>query len=89
MAPIHRVKILWDSPQAGKEPYDSMYPIGDIAYHARGGKAAPEGIPGRAAISGGRVDIRFGMDNEDNLYILSKVDGTIREVVGATISQDK
>ncbi len=89
MAPIHRVKILWDSPQAGKEPYDSMYPIGDIAYHARGGKSVPEGIPGRATISGGRVDIRFGMDNEDNLYILSKVDGAIREVVGATISQDK
>jgi hypothetical protein len=45
------------------------------------------GLPGRATISGGRVDIRLGMDSEDNLYILSKVDGTIREVVGATVSQ--
>ncbi len=41
------------------------------------------------AVSGGRVDIRLGMDNEENLYILSKVDGTIREVVGATVSQEK
>jgi hypothetical protein len=87
MAPIHRIKIAWDSPQAGKEPYDSMYPIGEIAYRARGGKAVDTGLPGRATISGGRVDIRLGMDSEDNLYILSKVDGTIREVVGATVSQ--
>jgi hypothetical protein len=87
MTPIHRIKIVWDSPQAGKEPYDSIYQIGEVAYRARGGNAVPTDLPGRAAISGGRVDIRFGMDNEENLYILSKVDGTIREVVGATVSQ--
>jgi hypothetical protein len=86
MTPIHRIKIVWDSPQAGKEPYDSIYQIGEIAYRARGGKAVETGLPGRAMISGGRVDIRLGMDNEENFYILSKVDGTIREVVGATIS---
>ena len=89
MAPIHRIKIVWDSPQAGKEPYDSMYPIGEIAYRARGGKAVETGLPGRAMVSGGRVDIRLSMDDEENLYILSKVDGTIREVVGATVSQGK
>lgn len=89
MAPIHRIKIVWDSPQAGKEPYDSMFPIGEIAYRVRGGKAVETGLPGRATISGGRVDIRLSMDNEENFYILSKVDGTIREVVGATLSQEK
>lgn len=87
MTPIHRIKIAWDSAQAGKEAYDSMFPIGEIAYRARGGKAVDTGLPGRAMISGGRVDIRLGIDNERNLYILSKVDGTIREVVGATMSQ--
>lgn len=89
MAPIHRIKIVWDSPQAGKEPYDSMWPIGEIAYRARGGKAVDTGLPGRATISGGRVDIRLGMDNEENIYILSKVDGTIREIVGATMGPEK
>jgi hypothetical protein len=86
MAPIHRVNIVWDGSENPAKAYDSMYPIGTIAYHARGGKAVAEGIPGRATISGGRVDIRFCMDGEGNIYILSKVDGMIREVVGATLN---
>jgi hypothetical protein len=59
-----------------------MAPITEIAYHARGGKAA--GLPGQAVISGGRSDIRFCMDRQGELYILSKSDGMIRAVVGAT-----
>jgi hypothetical protein len=86
MAAIHRVNIIWDGSTDPKKVYDSMYPIGTIAYHSRGGKGVPEGIPGRATISGGRVDIRFGMDADGNLYILSKADGVIREVVGADIN---
>jgi hypothetical protein len=58
-----------------------MAPITEIAYHARGGKEP--GLPGRAVISGGRSDIHFCMDNEGELYILSKSDGMIRVVVGA------
>jgi mono/diheme cytochrome c family protein len=51
-------------------------------YRARGGRG--EALPGAAAVSGrGRVDIRFAVDNEGELYILTKSDGMIRKVVGA------
>ena len=51
-------------------------------YRARGGKG--EGLPGAAAVSGrGRVDFRFAVDNDGELYILTKSDGMIRKVVGA------
>lgn len=52
------------------------------SYRARGGTG--EALPGAAAVSGrGRVDYRFAVDNEGELYILTKSDGMIREVVGA------
>jgi hypothetical protein len=76
MAAMHEVQITWD-----KQQYSTMAPITETAYHARGGKAA--GLPGQAVISGGRSDIRFCMDREGELYILSKSDGMIRAVVGA------
>ena len=51
-------------------------------YRARGGKGAA--LPGMGAISGrGRVDVRFAVDNDGELYILTKSDGMIRKVVGA------
>jgi mono/diheme cytochrome c family protein len=51
-------------------------------YRERGGKG--EALPGMAAIAGrGRVDFRFAMDNDGELYILTKSDGMIRKVVGA------
>ncbi len=51
-------------------------------YRARGGKG--EALPGMGAQAGrGRVDIRFGIDNDGELYILTKSDGMIRKVVGA------
>jgi mono/diheme cytochrome c family protein len=52
------------------------------AYRARGGKG--EALPGMGAMAGrGRVDLRFAVDNEGELYILTKSDGMIRKVVGA------
>jgi mono/diheme cytochrome c family protein len=55
------------------------------AYHARGGKGAE--LPGAAQISGrGRVDLRFAVDEAGELYILTKPDGMIRKVVGATVT---
>jgi Glucose / Sorbosone dehydrogenase len=81
MAKMHEVQIVWDKPGGGNEQYSAMAPITEAAYHARGGKE--EGLPGRAVISGGRSDIRFCMDREGELYILSKSDGMIRAVVGA------
>jgi mono/diheme cytochrome c family protein len=51
-------------------------------YRARGGKG--EAIPGIGAMAGrGRVDLRFAVDNDGELYILTKSDGMIRKVVGA------
>jgi mono/diheme cytochrome c family protein len=51
-------------------------------YRARGGKG--EALPGFGAQAGrGRVDLRFGVDNDGELYILTKSDGMIRKVVGA------
>jgi hypothetical protein len=82
MATIHEVKIVWDKPGGGKEEYATLSPVTEVAYHARGGTAP--GLPGLAVIAGGRADIRFCMDGEGELYILSKSDGMIRKVVGAT-----
>ncbi len=55
-------------------------------YRARGGRG--EQLPGTAAVSGrGRVDFRFAVDNDGELYILTKSDGMIRSVVGARPSR--
>jgi hypothetical protein len=50
-------------------------------YRTRGGRG--DELPGAAAISGrGRVDMRFAEDNAGELYILTKSDGMIRQVIG-------
>ena len=50
-------------------------------YRRRGGRG--DALPGVGAQSGrGRVDLRFGIDNDGELYILTKSDGMIRKVVG-------
>jgi len=73
------VKLRWD-----KSTFDTMFPIVGIAYHTRGGKI--EKLPGRALVSGeGRADAQFAVDAAGELYILTKTDGTIRAVVGATV----
>ena len=84
MAPLHAVKILWTRPDGVKELYGSMAPVTATAYHARGGKGAT--LPGRARVAGGRSDIHFLIDGAGELYILSKSDGVIRAVVGATMN---
>jgi Glucose / Sorbosone dehydrogenase len=84
MAPLHAVKILWTRPDGAKELYGSMAPVTATAYHARGGKGAT--LPGRARVAGGRSDIHFLIDGAGELYILSKSDGVIRAVVGATMN---
>jgi hypothetical protein len=83
MAPLHVVNILWDKPGGSQETYGSMAPVTTVAYHTRGGKG--ETLPGRARVSGGRSDIHFLTDDAGELYIMSKSDGVIRAVVGATL----
>ena len=78
MAEMHLVRIAAD-----QEVYATMAPINEKVYHARGGKA--EHLPGFGRVAGGRSDIRFGLDLDGELYIMSKSDGMIRSVVGATV----
>ena len=67
LAPIHEV-------DAG------LRRLTDAAFRARGGRG--EGLPGAAAVAGrGRVDMRFADDHDGELYVLTKSDGTIRQVV--------
>ena len=50
-------------------------------FRARGGRG--ESLPGAAAVSGrGRVDVRFAEDEAGELYVLTKSDGMIRQIVG-------
>jgi glucose/arabinose dehydrogenase len=77
MAAMHEIKIAWND-----EVYGTMAPITESVYHNRGGQA--EHLPGYARVSGGRSDIRFAVDSDGELYILTKSDGMIRAIVGAT-----
>ena len=55
--------------------------LAEETFRARGGRG--EALPGAAAVSGrGRVDMRFAEDGEGELYVLTKSDGMIRQVVG-------
>ncbi|MCC7043884.1 MAG: PQQ-dependent sugar dehydrogenase [Acidobacteria bacterium] len=59
----------------------------EATYRSRGGLGAT--IPGVARVSGaGRVDVRLAVDNEGELYLLTKTDGAIRKVVGVSGSLD-
>jgi hypothetical protein len=82
MAPLHEVRIVWDGPEGKGETFPSMMPIATIAYHKRGGLGEP--LPGSAKVAKTRTDVRFAVDNAGELYLLTKSDGTIREVTGAS-----
>jgi mono/diheme cytochrome c family protein len=54
-------------------------------YRSRGGKTPA--LPGFARVSGpGRVDVRLATDEQGELYVLTKPDGMIRKIVGASVS---
>jgi hypothetical protein len=87
LAQIHEIKFLWDnpndSPDAGKQLYDTMFPINEVTYHFRGGKE--EHLASRQRVANqGRADARLAIDGNGELYMYSKSDGMIRQVVGAT-----
>ena len=59
--------------------------VTEVTYRKRGGAGAA--LPGMGAVAGrGRVDFRFAMDGDGELYILTKSDGMIRKVVGADVA---
>ena len=71
LAPIHEMET-------------GLRGIVEQVYRSRGGKG--ETLPGASQISGrGRVDLRFAIDDAGELYLLTKPDGMIRKVVGATV----
>jgi hypothetical protein len=95
MAAIHQIDVSWDNPatQAGETVYSldtssnavrgPMHQIVRDAYVARGGMEP--NLPGGAAVTGsfGRADIRIQVDENGELYIISKSDGMIRYIVEA------
>lgn len=88
LATAHALDVRWDdpadSPNQGVRQFPTMFPVALTAYTARGGKD-PD-LPGRSTVSGpGRADIRFAVDAAGELYILSKADGMIRAITGATV----
>jgi hypothetical protein len=84
---MHEVKVRWndpsDSPDAGMKAYDSMFPIVEAAYHARGGKM-PHLATRSDLVFGGRADVRFSVDASGELYLYSKSDGMFRRVIGGS-----
>jgi hypothetical protein len=89
-ARFYPITFVWDNPSdapdAGKEAYDSMWPINELVYHQRGGQA--EHLPARQKVANqGRADARLAMDWSGELYIYSKSDGMIRQVVGGGVKK--
>jgi hypothetical protein len=86
LAKYYDVKFAWDnpndSPDGGKQTYDTMFPINEMTYHFRGGKE--EHLASRQKVANqGRADARLAVDGSGELYIYSKSDGMIRQVVGS------
>jgi hypothetical protein len=95
MAEIHAIDIAWNNPadSAGEATFATITPNGAVlgplfqivedGYKARGG--TDPNLPGGAAVTGnnGRADIRLQVDENGELYILSKSDGMIRYIVEA------
>jgi len=87
MAKMYEVKIAWndphDTPDAGKQIYDTMFPIVRKTFLDRGSKS--ENMNGRGRISGEhRADVRLTVDEAGEMYIYSKSDGMIRRIIAAT-----
>jgi hypothetical protein len=75
VAALHELRVRWNG------RYQTMFDVARTAYHARGGRHAD--LPGRATLApNGRVDLRFGVDRDGELYLLTKSDGMIRTVTG-------
>jgi len=86
VAALHDVVLQWDdpndAPDAGTAIFPTMRPIVVAGYEARRRSQPPSSAPMPA-----RADIRFGLDANGEIFILSKVDGMVRTVVGATAGQ--
>jgi len=89
-AKTYPVKFAWDnpgdSPDAGRKIYDTMFPINEMTYHSRGGKE--EHLASRQKVANqGRADARLAVDANGELYIYSKSDGMIRQIVSSAAAK--
>jgi hypothetical protein len=90
LAKYFDVKFVWnnphDSPDGGKQTYDTMFPINEWTYHHRGGKE--EHLASRQRVANqGRADARLAVDGSGELYMYSKSDGVIRRIVGGVTAK--
>ncbi len=98
LAPIRELNLVFDTPDDSPDGGAVATRLFDVIAHQylrRGGTTNGGVLPGAAShmsdaqdpdgipYGGGRADIRFAIDREGELYILSKSDGMIRAVVGA------
>ncbi|MEO8069923.1 MAG: PQQ-dependent sugar dehydrogenase [Acidobacteriota bacterium] len=86
LAAGHEIQLRWDAPgnaAAAGRVYPTMFPVVLAAYKTRGG--LDPNLPGTSTVSGpGRADIRLAVDAAGELYVLSKMDGMVRALAGAT-----
>ena len=71
--------------RGGTGSAQNLRELAEATFHARGGVGTT--LPGGASVSGpGRVDLRFAVDNTGNIYVMTKSDGMIRQVVGTRLT---
>lgn len=86
VAPIHEVQIVFNEAQR------RMFDIVANGFAQKGGHVQGQALPGGVPATSrndpygvpygkGRADIRLAMDNDGELYVLSKSDGMIRKLV--------
>jgi hypothetical protein len=97
LAEIHRLDLLWDNPDdevEGEELFTTltsddairgpMFQIVHEKYIERTGLPEDSPLPQSSNVTGdfGRADIRLQVDEDGEIYILSKSDGMIRAITG-------
>ncbi len=89
LAPVHELQIVFNG-QARR-----LFDVISDKYKAKGGTSG-QALPGTATATAGsdingipygrgRADIRLGMDNDGELYVMSKSDGMIRRMVAVAV----
>lgn len=99
VAQTHELQIVYDNPldvpDAGFARW-RLFDIVALTYTNRGGNAGSQRLPGSAESTGpgktdvngvlygsGRVDLRLCQGNDNEIYVISKSDGSIRKMVAA------
>lgn len=103
MAPVHELQVVYKAPGASAAVNRRMFDIVAETFVRRNGTpTATAVVPGGATgtgsgqldpygqpYGGGRADVRFSLGGDGEIYILSKSDGMIRKLVGASSSSPR